>query len=417
MIRIRVPDNNPKIKSFMNGILLCLTGILLIVLNGCIKDITREVTADQSGVKTVIAWVESEPVYLINILKKTDSYLAYRRSEETVFFNPSPDEMLKLEHVLLKRALHEKGMSIPGNSIETEEIVSLSQDLAVNKSRDIVARLKSGLGFEDVVREFKLEKPERAVRIIKGSNPGYDEAVWKAEIGEIAEPVLHYDRILIFRVLDRGVDENEDEWAQIEQIDFLFPRNKARKQLETELSKKWKVRITNLYYSALNKYFDSDYDGAQDDLKKYLGGKAQRKDLAYFLMYIVLQKKLLTHPDDKSILSAMNENLEKAIENCKDIKMIPNFHFEYGNHLFTLGDIDGAREKYRLAMDNIRMDIYLVQRLEQAFLAIDDTEYAAIAREKLQSLNEIKQSEEAKQPATKSFQTEEGIVTEDLEDN
>jgi len=400
----------------MNRFLIFAAGVLLVVFNGCVSDFSRDTSADQTGEKTVVARVDSEAVYLINIKKKVDEYLAYRRSEETVFFNPTPDEMLKLEHILLKRTINEAGMSIPGNNIENSEVVDLSRELAEEKGREIVAGLKSGLSFDDVVIKFKLDKSSRKVRMIKGSNPGYDDAIWAAQIGEIAQPVVHFDRILIFKLLDRGVDDNGKEWAEIEQIDYLFPRDEARKQLEAELSKNWNIRITHLYYSALDNYFKSDFDKAQEDLKKYLRTKGLKKDLAYFLMFRVLQEKLESDPDNKSILAAMKENLEKAISNCKDIKMIPNFHFEYGNYLFRIGDLDGAREKYREAMDNVKMDIYLVQRLEKAFSTIEDTEYAAIAREKFQSLTEIKQSEEATKPATQSFPVGEDNVQEDSQD-
>jgi hypothetical protein len=369
---------------------------LLVFLAGCTGS-GNEGKRDETGQKTTIAHVNADAVYLISIRDKVKSYLNYHRSVRTVLFQPSPDDLLKLEYTALVKVIRQTGMSQPGNDISSKDIVKLAEEIAIAKGNEIAAQLGKSGDFESVAEQYKIEKPSDTVRMIKGRNPGYDDAVWNAEIGAISGPVVHYDRVLIFKVIERGTNERGEDWADIKQLDFLFPRDEAQRRIEKELSDKWNIRIQDRFYSAIDNYFNENYENAREDIKKYLRNKGERSDIAAFLMCRVLERINEAHPDDK-ITDEIEEYFTIAIEKCADLKMKPYYFYELALHLENSKDITASRDKFREAFDNLKMDIVLMPKLASAFERIGDDEYHAKALDKLQALDELLQTEQAKQP-------------------
>ncbi|MCD6216459.1 hypothetical protein J7L05_01220 [bacterium] len=369
---------------------------LLVFLTGCTGS-GNEVKRDETGQKTIIAHVNADAVYLISIRDKVESYLSYHRSVRTVLFQPSPDDLLKLEYTALGKVIRQTGLSQPGNDISSKDIVKLAEEIAIEKGNEIAAQLRKSGDFESVAEQYKIEKPSDTVRMIKGRNPVYDDAVWDAEIGAISGPVVHYDRVLIFKVIERGTNDRGEDWADIKQLDFLFPRDEAQRRIEKELSDKWNIRIQDKFYSAIDNYFNENYENAREDLNKYLQHKGERSDIAAFLMCRVLEKINEANPDDK-ITAEIGEYFTLAIEKCADLKMKPYYFYELALNLENSKDITAARDKFREAFDNSKMDIVLVPKLASAFERIGDDEYHAKALKKLQALDELLKTEQAKQP-------------------
>lgn len=366
--------------------------LLILLLVGCIDtgDTNRK---DETGQKTIIAYVDAEEVFLISVMNKVTSYLEYYRTVKTVLYQPSPDELLNLEFTAFSTVVLSSGLSQPGGSIKTSDILALAEEMAITRGKEIVSRLRVTDDFESAVTEFKLSKPSGVVRMIKGSNPGYDEPVWKAKIGDINGPVVHYDRVLIFKVIERGVNERGEDWADIQQIDFLFMRNKARKQLEKELSDEWNIRIVDGFYSALDDYFEKDYSKAKTTLKKYIKKGKVKNGLACFLMARIIEKQ--NEPDtDNEIL----EYCQLAIDNCSDIKLKPHFQYEIALYNSQMNNPENAKAGYRASFDNLKVDIDLATKLLRKFEDIADDEYIAKSLEKLDALKELSQAEKAKQP-------------------
>lgn len=369
---------------------------LLVFLAGCIGS-GNEGKRDETGQKTIIAYVNADAVYLVSIRDKVKSYLNYHRSIRTVLFQPSPDDLLKLEYTALLKVIRQTGLSQPGNDISSKDVVKLAEEMAIAKGTEIAAQWRKSDDFESVAEQYKIEKPSDTVRMIKGRNPGYDAAVWDAEIGAISGPVVHYDRVLIFKVIERGTNERGEDWADIRQLDFLFPRGEAQRRIEDELSDKWNIRIQDKFYSAIDNYFNENYENAREDLKKYLQNKGERSDIAAFLMCRSLERINKSNFDEKISIEIV-EYFNLAIEKCTDLKMKPYYFFELALHLENSKDITAARDKFREAFDNLKMDIVLMPKLASAFERIGDDEYHAKALEKLQALDELLQTEQAKQP-------------------
>ncbi len=369
---------------------------LLVFLAGCTGSV-NEGKRDETGQKTVIAHVNADSVYLISIRDKVKSYLNYHRSVRTVLFQPSPDDLLKLEYTALIKVIRQTGMSQPGNDISSKDVVNLAEEMAITKGNEIAAQLRKSDDFESVAEQYKIEKPSDTVRMIKGRNPGYDDAVWNADIGAISGPVVHYDRVMIFKVIECGTNDRGEDWADIRQLDFIFPREEAQRQLEKELSDKWNIRIQDRFYSAVDNYFNENYENAGKDIKKYLRNKGERSDIAAFLMCRVLERINESNPDDK-ISDEIGEYFTLAIDKCDDLKMKPYYFYQLALHLENSKDITAARDNFREAFDNLKMDIVLMPKLASAFERIGDDEYHAKALEKLQALDELLQTEQAKQP-------------------
>lgn len=386
---------------------------------GCTSTKDNAGSIDETGKKVIIGYVNTEEFYLVSIEQRRDDVLSWLRSERSIFFQPSPEDLIRLAYICLKREIRKAGMEQPGMVIDRDEKRKISTEMAMGKANKIAEKLRQGGSFEDVSNEFKVSIPVRPQTVSKGDNPDYDDLIFNAEEGSIVGPLESDDRALVFKVVKVGKNEDGLPSADIFTISVMYPDEEAQRILEDRLSKNWHVRIVNGFYSAVDKYYSGDFEGAKSDLNSYVRKEGIKIALAHYLMFKILIKDYESKKDP-ALLDQAYASLRKSVDVSNDMKLTPYFQYYLGKALLAKGQGDEAKTLFRTAFDTLRSDLYLAEQLLNAFNETGDSEYAEKAIAKKSELEEQIAAEQAMKPRkTKSkpvVMTGEGRLYEDPEE-
>ena len=375
---------------------LILIGVfLLFVVCGCTSNDTKT-TMDETGEKKIIGYVDADPFYLISITDKIKEYVDYNRTEGTILYQPSAEDTIKLQYLALRKVISETLLRQPGNKISPSEIIDLSRQIALKRGEEIAGKLREGMSFEAIPEEFKIPVQLEPIRVFKGNNPGYDKFIWDAQPDVITGPVEYLDRVLIFKIVDKGVSDGND-WIDIMIVDFLFPRDEARRELEKQKAEKANIKITDKYYFALNAYYQGDLDSSETTLEELEKAGTSHDGMTEYLHARVNLTRLEKAPDS-AIEKKIESSYLSAIQNCTDIKLKPYFRYELGLLYLKKNDRASAVKEFKEALVELRTDLQLTSLLNDIASQIGDDEFAKIAAEKLKSLQELYQSEQVQQP-------------------
>ena len=392
--------------------------VLLLIFAGCTSAENTSKNPDETGQHVIIGYVNTDAFYLVSIEKRMNDVLDWLRSERSIFFQPSPDDLLKLADVCLKREIRKTGLKQPGMTIDKDEKNKIAIEMSTEKGDQIVERLIAGENLEDISNDLGFKAPKKSQKVHKDDNPEYDDDVFGNKDKSIIGPIIGDDRLLIFIIKERGFESNGTEWADILPVNIGFPTDDAQRILEDRLAVTWNVRITNEFYSAIAKYYAGDFEGTWKDIQEYVKKDGRENPLAYFLVYKVLIAKKLKKMDD-SVLRQSAEALEKAAKLSKDPKLTPYFNLYLGDDLLTVGENEKAGQAFRAAFDGLHSDIFLTEKLLGIFEAIGDTEYAEKASKKKVELEAQIKEELAMRPrkpkSKEVIMTGEGPLREDPE--
>jgi tetratricopeptide (TPR) repeat protein len=372
-----------------------ISALLLFVVCGCTPGGIKT-TIDETGQKKIIGYVDADPFFLISITEKIREYVDYSRDEGTILYQPTADETIKLQYLALRKVIVETLLKQPGNKISPSEIIDLSRQIALKRGEEITGKLRGGRSFESISEEYKIPVQLDPVRVLKGNNPGYDKYIWDAQPDVITGPVEYLDRILIFKIVGKGVSEGND-WIDMMIVDFLFPRDEARRELEKKLSEKAEIKITDKYYFALNAYYRDDLDASESALEELGKEKAYYDGMTEYLLARINLKRSEKTPDS-AIEKKIESSYLSAIQNSTDIKLKPYFRYELGLFYMKKNDTASAVKEFKEALSELRTDLQLTSLLNDLAIQIGDEEFAKLAAEKIKSLQEIYQSEQVKQP-------------------
>jgi hypothetical protein len=393
------------IKTIFISALTCI--LITCLITGCSSNHSAS-QSDETGAKTVVGYVNADPFYLISINNNMRDFCDFLRQKRSIYYQPSPDYLLKLEYVALRDTIDFIGLKQPGNSIDPKELLKRAEQLSVEKGNKIVERMKSGATLEEISAEFSVEMPKGSTKIIRGNNPGYDDAILSANIGEPSGPIVHQDRVLVFKVEDRGTDENNQEWANVILIEFLFDRNGAKRLLIDELKTRWDIKIVDKYYSALDNYFNDHLDVAVDELRGYLAKGDNKDGMGHFLMTSILRDQALKDGTDNT--AAIEQNIIQAIAECSNNELRPYLNYQLGVFYTQLGKNDEGDTAFRKSFDEITNNIYLAEILVQTFKQINDDEYFPIAYKKIAELRKLMEAEQARQPKMSAGSDEDASI-------
>jgi len=393
--------------------------LFVIAAAGCTSVRNQTGGPDETGQKVIIGYVNTDPFYLVSIEKRMSDVLAWLRAERSIFFQPSPDDLLKLSDVCLDREIRKTGLSQPGMDIDKDEKNKIAIDMGMEKGNRIVERLKQGAKLDDVANELGFRAPKKPQRVHKGDNPDYDNDIFGAEEGSIIGPIAGKDRLLIFIVEKRGKESDGSDWVDIYAVNFGFPVNDAQKVLENKIAETWNIRISDGFYSAIRKFYSQDIEGAQNDIETYLKKGGSKNPLAHYLMYKIISEQEKKQNNGKPSGKALI-NLEKAINASANPKLTPYFRFYLGLDLLNSGDGEKAKAAFRAAFDELHSDIFLVKQLNDIFNRVGDTEYADKSLKKKMDLEEQLKNEKymtPRKPESKEVvMTGEGPLNEDPEE-
>jgi hypothetical protein len=397
-----------------------LATVILIFLFGCNNSTKPGQNPDETGQKVVVGYVNADAFYEVSIQKRVDAVLDWLRSDRSIYYEPSPEQLLSLLNVSLEREIRKTGMKQPGMKIDPNDKNKLAGELAKEKIDKIAARLKEGATMDDVAKEFNLSLPKSSQKITKGENPEFDKVIWETSIGGFAGPVETEDREYLFRVDNKGMNPDTTEWADVFTIAVVFPYDAAQTKLEEERAKEWSIRIVNGFFAALNKFYEKDIDGAQEELNNYLSTGAGSKDaLAHYLMMKIYTLKSEQDGNTELRQKALDE-INKAVRTSSDSKMKPYFFYALGVILQGTGMSEEARNTFRAAFDILHNDKVLAQELMDTFKNIGDTEYEAKAKLKVDMIESLIREEASSKPRKPEVDsvvmTGEGPLTENPRD-
>lgn len=391
--------------------LILISVFLLLIFGGCTSS-GKQATTDETGEKKVIGYVDADPFYQISITGKMKDYVDYRRGEGTILYQPTAEETIKLQYLALRKIISETMLKQPGNKIPPSEIIQLSRQIALERGEKIAQKLRDGNSYETISEEFKIPVQLDSVRVFKGNNPGYDKYIWDAQPGVITGPVEYLDRVLVFKIVDRGVTDGLD-WIDMMLVDFLFPRDEASRELEKQLMEKAEVKITDKYYYALNAFYQDDLDSSETALQELEKEGTSHEGMTEYLHARINLKRADESPDS-AVDKKIESNYLSAIKNCTDIKLKPYFRYELGLFYLKKNDTASALKEFKEALSELRTDLQLTSLLNDHASQLGDEEFSKLAAEKLESLQEIYDSEQVKQPK-KDIESPGGISLDDEE--
>lgn len=384
-----------KMKFSFDCRLILIVVFLLSVTCGCETSDTKS-TIDETGEKKVIGYVDAAPFFQISITDKIKEYVDYNREEGTILYQPTADETIKLEYLALRKVIVETMLNQPGNKIPPSETIELSRQIALKRGEEIAGKLREGMPFESISDEFKIPVQLDPIRVFKGNNPGYDKYIWDAQPDVITGPVEYLDRVLIFKIVDKGVSDGID-WIDMMLVDFLFPRDEARRELEKQRLEKSEIRITDKYYFAVNAYYRDDLDSAETTLEELKKAGAFHDGMTDYLLARVNLKRA-EKISDSAIDDKIKSSYLSAIQNSSDIKLKPYFRYELGLFYLAKDNSASALKEFKEALTELRTDLKLTALLNDLALQIGDDEFSKLAAEKLKTLQEIYETEQVKQP-------------------
>lgn len=393
--------------------------ILLLSLSGCTNDARPSGSSDETGQKKIVGYVNAESIYQVNVNDRIKFVVDKARSKYGIFYQPSLDDLFFFRFISIKREIRKMGLSQPGVNLDRKEQEKFALELMNDKLNLIYSRFNEGAGINEIVKEFNLDNPKAPQEIIKGKIPEWDSVLWETENGDISKPSVSMrdKRVYFFNVVDKGTDDDGVEWVKATILYFIIPFTTAKRMLEDEMSLEWNVRINDGFYKSLIMYFSDNVPDAYDTLDEYLKRKGKRDFFAFYFMARMYSKQMETVQDD-ALIKDIKSNLQKSVDICDDARIKPLLRNELADVLVKSGENDKALEQLRLALDKLSGNIELTKELARKFETLGDDEYAAIAKTKINLLEEqIKlevMSGSRQVDRTSRVKTGEGFMHEDI---
>jgi len=368
--------------------LIYLLLLILVCTTGCTGGAESTDPGDEVKQKTVIGHVEADSIYLVNLKDRVKMVVDSIRGADNIFYNPSLEDLLLLEYVSLRREINKVGLNQPGMSIDSESKNNLAIKLTQEKWDRIHAAINESVELNTLAERFGFKIDNDSDKIIKGSVPDWDQVLWKTEIGKVSDLVIgNAEEAYFFKVHEKGVNDDGEEWVQATVMYFQIPFTQATKILIDELSEKWNIRLTNGFYKSLMEYFSCDSDSALDTLDRYLSKTGKKDSFAhYFKAHILLMasNQAVTGENRKDIVGS----LDKAIAACTDKNLKVRLIYKLASLQKEDGETENFKEQLRLIFEEYPGDYALLKNLKDDFAELGDEEYIEKVSGRLSSLEE-----------------------------
>ncbi len=401
---------------------ICFSMIILVLsLSGCTDGANLSGSSDQTGQKRIVGYVDAESIYQVNVDDRIKFVVDKTRSKYGIFYQPSLDDLFIFRFISINREIRKMGLNQPGVNVDRKELEEFALELMNDKLNLIYSRFNEGAGMDEIVKEFKLDNPKAPQEIIKGKIPEWDLVLWETENGEISKPSISMrdKRVYFFKIEDKGADDNGTEWVKATILYFDIPFSIATRIIEDKMSADWNVRINDGFYKSLIMYFSDNVPDAYKTLDTYLKKKGKRDFFAFYFMARIVSKQLEYSQDD-ALLEDIKRNLQKSVDICGDAGIKTLLRNELADVMVKSGENDKALEQLRLAFDNLTGNIKLTRELASKFETLGDDEYTAIAKSKIDLLEEQIKSEvmSGSRHVEKSsrVKTGEGFLYEDIDE-
>jgi hypothetical protein len=395
--------------------------ILVLSLSGCTNGANPSGSSDETGQKKIVGYVNAESIYLVNVETRVKFVVDKARSKYGIFYQPSLDDLFFFRFISINREIRKMGLNQPGVYIDRKELEEFALELMNDKLNLIYSRFNEGAGIDEIVEEFDLDSPKAPQEIIKGKIPEWDMVLWETENGDISKPSVSIrdKRVYFFKVYDKGADDDGAEWVKTTILYFPIPFSTANRIIENKMSEEWNVRINDGFYKSLIMYFSDNVPDACKTLEKYLKKKGKRDFFAFYFMARIISKKL-EHSQDDALLEDIKRNLQKSVDICDDAGINPLLRNELADVMVKSGENDKALEQLRLALDKLSGNIELTRELARKFDTLGDDEYTAIAKSKIDLLEDQIKSEvmsgSRHVERSSRVKTGEGFMQEDIDE-